>query len=105
MVAAAGDSVFAGTVNLDGQITVRVEKEYVDTSFANILNLLEKSEGIAAPESRLIDQFMRYYIPLILALAAGVALVTRDVSKAIAMLVVSCPCGQMLVSSAPKPSR
>ena len=99
--AAAGDSVFAGTVNLDGQITVRVEKEYVDTSFANILNLLEKSEGIAAPESRLIDQFMRYYIPLILALAAGVALVTRDVSKAIAMLVVSCPCGQMLVSSAP----
>lgn len=99
--AAAGDSVFAGTVNLDGQITVRVEKEYVDTSFANILNLLEKSEGIAAPESRLIDQFMRYYIPLILALAAGVALITRDVSKAIAMLVVSCPCGQMLVSSAP----
>ena len=99
--AAAGDSVFAGTVNLDGQITVRVEKEYVDTSFANILNLLEKSEGIAAPESRLIDQFMRYYIPLILALAAGVALVTRDVSKAIAILVVSCPCGQMLVSSAP----
>ena len=99
--AAAGDSVFAGTMNLDGQITVRVEKEYVDTSFAGVLNLLEKSEGIAAPESRLIDRFMRYYIPLILALSAGVALVTRDVSKAIAILVVSCPCGQMLVSSAP----
>lgn len=99
--AARGDSVYAGTMNIDGRIVVEVEKEYVDTSFSNILALLEKSEGISVPESRLIDHFMRYYIPLILAIAAGVALVTRDVSKAIAILVVSCPCGQMLVSSAP----
>lgn len=99
--AVRGDSVYAGTVNIDGRIVVQVEKEYVDTSFSNILALLEKSEGISVPESRLIDHFMRYYIPLILAIAAGVALVTRDVSKAIAILVVSCPCGQMLVSSAP----
>lgn len=99
--ACVGDTVFAGTVNLDGLIEVEVEKEYVDTSFSSILSLLEKSEGISLPESRLIDRFMRYYIPLILAIAAGVALVTQDVGKAIAILVVSCPCGQMLVSSAP----
>ena len=99
--ARVGDTVYAGTVNLDGRITVEVKKEYVDTSFSNILALLEKSESISIPETRIIDRFMKYYIPLVLAIAAGVALVTRDITKAIAILVVSCPCGQMLVSSAP----
>ena len=96
-----GDPVYAGTVNLDGRIVVEVQKEYVDTSFSNILKLLEESENISIPETRLIDKFMRYYIPLVLSIAAAVALVTMDINKAIAMLVVSCPCGQMLVSSAP----
>ena len=99
--ATVGDSVYAGTVNIDGRIVVEVKKEYVDTSFSNILALLEKSESISIPESRIIDRFMKYYIPLILAISAAVALVTSDISKAIAILVVSCPCGQMLVSSAP----
>ncbi len=96
-----GDRVYAGTVNIDGRILVEVEKAYVDTSFSNILTMLEEAENISIPESRLIDRFMRYYIPFVLALAAAVALITSDLSKAIAILVVSCPCGQMLVSSAP----
>lgn len=96
-----GDKVYAGTVNIDGRILVEVEKAYVDTSFSNILNMLEEAENISIPESRLIDRFMKYYIPFVLALASAVALITNDLSKAIAILVVSCPCGQMLVSSAP----
>ncbi|MGM9641995.1 MAG: heavy metal translocating P-type ATPase [Eubacteriales bacterium] len=96
-----GDRVYAGTVNIDGRILVEVEKAYVDTSFSNILNMLEQAESISIPESKLIDRFMRYYIPFVLALAAAVALITNDLAKAIAILVVSCPCGQMLVSSAP----
>lgn len=99
--ASVGDPVYAGTVNIDGRIVVEVKKEFVDTSFSQILALLEKSENISIPESRLIDRFMKYYIPFVLSIAAAVALVTRDISKAIAILVVSCPCGQMLVSSAP----
>lgn len=97
----AGDKIYAGTINLDGRIIAEVEKEYVDSSFSNILKLLEESENISIPETRLIDKFMRYYIPLILVIAAAIALVTMDITKAIAILVVSCPCGQMLVSSAP----
>lgn len=99
--ATLGDTVYAGTVNIDGRIVVEVKKEYVDTSFSNILALLEKSENISIPETRIIDRFMKYYIPFVLAIAAGVALITSDINKAIAILVVSCPCGQMLVSSAP----
>ena len=96
-----GSPVYAGTVNLDSQITVEVKKEFVDTSFSHILSFLEKTERISAPETRIVDRFMRYYIPFVLAVAGAVAIFTSDLSKAIAILVVSCPCGQMLVSSAP----
>ena len=97
----AGDKVFAGTYNIDGVLTVEIEKEYNDTSFSKILGLLEESEKIQVPEQKIIDRFMYYYIPLVLAIAGAIALATNDVSKAISILVVSCPCGHMLVSSAP----
>lgn len=100
-VAGVGDSVYAGTVNLDGQIVVEVRKEHEDTAFSKIIQLLEQSEGISVPETRLIDRFLGYYIPFVLGVAAIVSLITGTVEQAIAILVVSCPCGQMLVSSAP----
>lgn len=96
-----GDPVYSGTVNLDGALIVEIRKEYVDASFSKILRLLEKSESISIPESRIVDKFLTYYIPFVLAAAAATALISKDVSKAIAILVVSCPCGQMLASSAP----
>ncbi len=96
-----GDSVYAGTTNLDGRIVIAVSKEHVDTTFSKILQLLEQSESISIPEQRLVDKFLAGYIPFVLGVAAAVSLVTGDISKAIAILVVSCPCGQMLVSSAP----
>ena len=96
-----GDNVYAGTTNLDGRIVLQVTKEHVDTTFSKILKLLEQSENISIPEQRLVDKFLAGYIPFVLGIAAAVSLVTGDISKAIAILVVSCPCGQMLVSSAP----
>ena len=99
--AAEGDTVYAGTVNLTGRIVVEVKREHVDTSFSKILRVLEESENISVPESRLTDRFLGYYIPFVLAVAGAVALISADIAKAIAILVVSCPCGQMLVSSAP----
>ena len=96
-----GDTVYAGTTNLDGRIVVEVKKAYENTTFSKILQLLEQSEGISVPESRLIDRFLAGYIPFVLGVAAVVSLITRDITQAIAILVVSCPCGQMLVNSAP----
>ena len=96
-----GDNVYAGTTNLDGMIRIRVEKEYQDTSFQKIVSLLEDAQQISVPEMRIVDQFMHYYIPFALTVAALTALLTRDISNSIAVLVVSCPCGHMLVSSAP----
>ncbi|MDR1629174.1 MAG: cadmium-translocating P-type ATPase [Oscillospiraceae bacterium] len=97
----AGDRVFAGTTNIEGLLAVRVDKEYRDTSFQRIVSLLENAENITLPEARIVDRFMLYYIPVALIVATLVWLLTQDITRAIAVLVVSCPCGHMLVSSAP----
>ena len=96
-----GDKVYAGTTSIDGLLTVRVDKAYEDTSFNRIVQLLENAEEMKLPEALLVDRFMKYYIPFVLAVAALIWFFTRDIARAVAVLVVSCPCGYMLVSSAP----
>jgi Cd2+/Zn2+-exporting ATPase/Cu+-exporting ATPase len=96
-----GDLVHAGTLNIQGVLTVTVEKTCQDTSFQKIVKILEEVEKGATPESRMADRFMAYYIPLILTAATLVWLLTKQVDRAVAILVVSCPCGHMLISSAP----
>jgi Cd2+/Zn2+-exporting ATPase/Cu+-exporting ATPase len=96
-----GDPVYAGTLNIQGLLTVVVEKTYQDTSFQKILKTLENIEESETPENRMIDRFMAYYIPLALIAATLTWLLTRHIDRAVAILVVSCPCGHMLVSSAP----
>ncbi|MDR0397269.1 MAG: cadmium-translocating P-type ATPase, partial [Oscillospiraceae bacterium] len=95
------ERVYAGTLNMQGALTVSVEKKWTDASFQKIVRMLEETTGADVPESRIIDLYMAYYIPLMLALATIVWFITGDISRAAAVLVVSCPCGQMLVSSAP----
>ena len=95
------DPVFAGTINIDGSIQVKVTKEYSDTSFQKIVKLLEESSHITIPETKIVDTFMFYYIPLVLVTALLVWLFTQDIARAIAILVVSCPCGLLLINSAP----
>lgn len=95
------DIVYAGTINIDGVIYVKVTKEYKDTSFQKIVKLLENSENISIPETKIVDKFMSFYIPLTLMITFLVWLYTQNINRAIAVLVVSCPCGHMLINSAP----
>ena len=96
-----GDQVFAGTVSIDGIIQIKVVKEYSDTSFQKIVKLLEDAEHITIPETKTVNTFMLYYIPLTLITALLVWLFTQDIIRAIAILVAACPCGHLLISSAP----
>ena len=95
------DQVFAGTINIDGSIQVKVIKEYNDTSFQKIVKLLEDAENITIPEAKIVDKFLLYYIPLVLITALLAWLFTQDIIRAIAILVASCPIGHLLISSAP----
>jgi len=104
----AGDPVFAGTINADGALRVRVTAAARDNTIARIVRLVEEAQESKAPTERLIDRFARFYTPGIVAVAALVAVVpplvsgggwTEWVYRALAVLLIGCPCA--LVISTP----
>jgi len=104
---APGERVVSGTVNLDGLITVRVEKEYDDSTVAKVLELVETSSMNKSKTEKFITRFANWYTPAVVGVAVLLAivpsLITGEwavwVKKALIFLVVSCPCA--LVISVP----
>ena len=103
-----GDAVFAGTIDTDGSLRVRVTRLCDDTTLARIIVLVEEAQGSRAPSQAFVDRFAAVYTPAVLALAAGVVLLPPLVGgqpwapwiyRGLALLVVSCPCA--LVISTP----
>ncbi|MGE5372238.1 MAG: heavy metal translocating P-type ATPase [Solirubrobacterales bacterium] len=104
----AGDDVFAGTVNGNGALEVRVTRLAKDNTIARILKLVEEAQAQKAPSQLFIDRFARYYTPAVIAVAVLVAAFPTLVFhqpfekwfyEALAMLLVACPCA--LVISTP----
>jgi Cd2+/Zn2+-exporting ATPase len=96
-----GEDVFAGTINLDGFLVVRVTKMAGETVLARILRLVEEAEESRSPTEAFVDRFSKVYTPAVIILAVLVATIPpiilqepiRDwVYKALVMLVVACPC-------------
>lgn len=105
---AAGDPVFAGTVNERGMLEFRVTANKGNTTLARIVKSVQEAQGQRAPTQRFIDKFAGYYTPAVVVLAAlTVAVPTLFFGasfepwfyKALVMLVISCPCA--LVISTP----
>ncbi|MEZ0214223.1 MAG: heavy metal translocating P-type ATPase [Xanthobacteraceae bacterium] len=103
-----GDAVFAGTVNGEAALTVRVNAAAADNTIARVVRLVEEAQESKAPTERFIDRFARWYTPAVVAVAALVALVpplllggTWDewIYKGLALLLIGCPCA--LVISTP----
>lgn len=88
---APGGSVFAGTINLSGLLRVRVTKIGSQTALGQVVDLLRDAEQSKTPVMRLIEQYAGYYVPVILIIAVVVLFITRDMSRAVAVLVVGCP--------------
>ena len=72
---AAGDRVFAGTVNGTGALDVRVTAIGDDTTLARIIHLVERAQATRAPSQAWVDRFAARYTPAVLVLAALVAIV------------------------------
>jgi Zn2+/Cd2+-exporting ATPase len=91
-----GSPVFAGTVNIDGLIQADVRGVGGDTALGRVIDLLREAEESKAPITRMLERYATAYLPIVLAVAAVVLFATGQVDRAIAVLVVACPCALVL---------
>lgn len=103
-----GDQVFAGTINTDAVLRIKVTAAAADNTIARVVKLVEEAQESKAPTERFIDQFSRWYTPGVLVFGALVAIVpplafgqswAEWVYKGLAVLLIGCPCA--LVISTP----
>ncbi|MBV9789061.1 MAG: cation-translocating P-type ATPase, partial [Chloroflexi bacterium] len=94
----SGDVVFAATIAQAGFLKIQVTKPATDTTFAQIIRLVEEAEARKAPIQRFADRFSTYYLPTVLAVALATFLITGQVLNAVAVLVVACACAIALAT-------
>lgn len=94
----AGDSVYEGTIPLDGALEVRVERVGADTALGRMLYLVEEAAAARAPIQRLADRWASRFVPIVLTIAGVVAWRTGDLVRAVSVLVVACPCALVLAT-------
>jgi len=104
-----GDNVLGGVINKNGLLTIEVEKEFGDSTIAKILDLVQNASSKKAPTENFITKFARYYTPAVVFSALALAVLpplfisgatfSEWIYRALAFLVVSCPCA--LVVSIP----
>ena len=105
----SGNEILSGSINNNGVLKVKVDKEYGESTVARILELVENASNKKAPTEKFITKFAKVYTPIVVAIAVLVAIITpiiiKDATfsewiyKALSILVVSCPCA--LVVSIP----
>jgi len=104
----SGDQVFAGTINGNTSFDYRVTAVQSESTLSRIVKSVQQAQGQRAPTQRFVDQFARYYIPAVVAVAVLVAVLPPLLFnapfypwlyKALVLLVIACPCA--LVISTP----
>jgi Cd2+/Zn2+-exporting ATPase len=100
-----GDAVYAGSINGDAVIDVRVTKAAGDNTIARIIKLVEEAENGKGNTARFIDRFSRYWTPAVVLVSSLVALLPPLVFggiwhdwlyKGVSLLLIGCPCALVL---------
>jgi Cd2+/Zn2+-exporting ATPase len=103
-----GDTVFAGTINTDAALRIRVTAKASDNTIARVIALVEEAQESKAPTERFIDRFSKIYTPSVLVVGALVAVLpplvggqdwSEWIYRGLAVLLIGCPCA--LVISTP----
>lgn len=93
-----GDIILAGTLSHNGVLTAETIKVGQDTTLGKVIKLVSEAERHRPEAVRLIDHYATWFTPLILSCAAAAWLLTGDVSRAVAVLIVGCPCALILAA-------
>jgi heavy metal translocating P-type ATPase len=93
-----GAKVFAGTTSLTGALVVRVERVGRDTTLGRIIQIVRAAQEQKGATQKVADRFAAHFTPIILTIAAGVWLLTHDLLRVMAVLVIACPCALVLAT-------
>src|SRR5229473_617759 len=93
-----GDEVFAGTQNLTGVLEIKVSRAGQDTTLGRVRELILAAEKTKLPIMKIVDQYMAFYTPLVLVIAALVWAFTRRLDSVISVIIFSCPCAFILAT-------
>jgi Zn2+/Cd2+-exporting ATPase len=93
-----GDTVFAGTLNEHGTIEVRATKVGQETTLGQIRRMVEEAQEKKAPIERMLNRYAKFYTPAAVLLGALLWWWSGDITRAITMLIVFCPCVMVLAT-------
>ena len=93
-----GSEVYAGTQNLTGLVDFKVTRIGKDTTLGKVRNLIADAERSKTPIMRMIDNYVGYYTPTILMIAALAWFITEKIDRVIAVLVMSVPAALVIAT-------
>jgi len=93
-----GGQVFCGTINCFGSIDIRATKVGEDSSLQKLIRLVRDAENNKAPMQRIVDKWAAWLVPAALVIAVLTYFFTRDITRAVTVLVVFCPCALALAT-------
>lgn len=93
-----GDDVFCGTINRFGAIDMKATRVGEDSSLQKLIHMVEEAENKKAPMERIADRCASWLVPAALLIAIIAGLVTKDIVRAVTVLVVFCPCALVLAT-------
>lgn len=101
-----GSDALSGFINNNGVLTIQVTKSFGESTVSKILDLVQNASSRKAPTEKFITKFARYYTPIVVFLALGIALfpplvlqgatLSEWVYRALIFLVISCPCALVI---------
>ena len=93
-----GDDVFCGTINRFGAVNIKATRVGEDSSLQKLIHMVQQAENKKAPTARIADKAASWLVPAALLVAVITYFATKDIVRAVTVLVVFCPCALVLAT-------